>query len=178
MQDSRRVELDDSVEYLFGALFGAETQHTFSRTRSLTRWRKDLVGAFRAINAAMELNLGNADQLLRRELEEYLRLTVTELKGQADKDKLNTRALCGLIRIIFLILGGLPNHRCQRRRAPRRSWKLDAHRSLIYVHSERQRAQLLRSTLSEDQRFKAPLNDAKMIAWFKHRFPDRYAEVF
>jgi hypothetical protein len=178
MEDSKRVELDDSVEYLFASLFGARTAHTFSRTRGLTQWRKDLVRAFKAVDTALELNLRNADNRLRRQLAEFLQIAIEQLKHQPSKDKLHTRAISSLIRIVFDILGGLPNHLGRTGPIPRTSWKLDQYRSLIYSYSERQRAQLLRSTLTPDERLEAPLKDARMIEWFKDQFPERYLKVF
>jgi hypothetical protein len=178
MDESKRVELDDSVEYLFGFLFGARTAHTFSETRGLARWRRDLVRVFKAIDTALELNLRNADNRLRQELAQCLQTTTEELKRAASKDKLHTRAISSLIHIVFDVLGGLPNHRSRTGAIPRTFWKLDRYRSLIYSYSETQRAQLLRSTLTDDERLKAPLQDAKMIQWFKRRFPGRYLNVF
>lgn len=178
MEDSKRVELDDSVEYLFGCLFGARTAHTFGGTRSLSQWRKDLVRVFTNIDKALDLNLRNADDQHRRELKEFLQITIEQLKNQPNKDKLHTRAISSLIRIVFDILGGLPNHRSRTGPIPRGSWKLDQYRSLIYSYSETQRAQLLLSTLDVDERFNRPLKDADVIRWFKNRFPERYLKVF
>ena len=172
--------MDDSAEYLFGRLFGASTAHTFSTTRALHRWRKDLVRAFRAIDSALDLNLRNADGQLRRQLSEFLDITIRELKRQKDKDKLHTRAISSLVRIVFEILGGLPDHWPRTGPIPRTYWKLDQYRSLIYAHSEAQRAQLLWSTLTEKERsqFPAPLNAAKAVAWFKEKRPKQYLSVF
>ncbi|MFH1748209.1 MAG: hypothetical protein ABIG44_14335 [Planctomycetota bacterium] len=178
MEDSKRVELDDSVEYLFGRLFGAPTAHTFSRTRGFTQWRKDLVRVFGRIDTALDLNLRNADDRHRRELKEFLQITIEQLKNQPNKDKLHTRAISSLIRIVFDILGGLPNHWSRTGPIPRGSWKLDQYRSLIYSYSETQRAQLLLSTLDVDERFKRPLKDADAIQWFKEQFPEKYLSVF
>ena len=178
MKDLERVQLDDSVECLFGSLFGQRAANKFSSTRKLKQWKRDLVKLFTTINTALDLNLQNADNRLRQDLAGLLDQAIDELKQCENKDKLHTFAIDRLVRIVFHILGGLPDHHSRTASVPPTYWKLDQYRSLMYVYSEKQRAQLLRSMLKEDEWMNAPRRDCDLIEWFKRTYPERYLQVF
>ena len=193
VDDKERMHVPLSVEYLFSDLFGKLNYHGYVGSVSVTTWRKDLLKTTRYIRKAIEINVhcdsGHKHRLLEAcdRLLEHLGKAKTIAAIHAVMFEYQTR-------IIFLLLGNMPDH--WRIRSPYSSkfWQLDGHRTLQYQQSASQKAYLLinlvdiRKQLSVEPKDYHDLHDAfyrgcngdpdKFLEWFKSEFPVEYCSVF
>ncbi len=182
-----------SIEYLLSSLFGKLNYHGYVGSVSIPTWRKDLIKTTKYIRKAIEINV-QCDAIHKSSLLE----TCDRLQEQLAKSKtvtsLHAAAFEHQTKLIFLLLGNMPDH--WRSRAPYsdKHWELDGHRTMQYQQTSAQNAYLLinladiRKQLHVKPKNYEDLHDAfyrgsggdpeVFLDWFKKEFPTEYCSVF
>jgi hypothetical protein len=190
-QESMHVPI--SVEYLFSALFGKLNYHGYVGSVSVSTWRKDLLKTANYVRKSVEINV-QTDVFHRNQLLKTCDDLANRLREARTLSAINAAAIECQTRLIFLLLGNMPDH--WRRRAPYapKFWELDGHRSLQYHQTAKQKAYLLinlvdiRQLVSIELKDYADLHEAfyrgfksdadAFLDWFKKEHPSAYCSVF
>jgi len=174
-------------------LFGDLNYKGYVGAVSKARWKRDLRKVTKYIKKSIKLNV-DADAHHKSELLETCEHLEQELKEASTIDQVNTASIKNLIRIVFLLLGNMPDH--WRRRSPYsdRFWELNGHRTLTYTQSEEQKAYLIINLVDIRKRYAVKLDDyedlhavfyrrfigkaSEFVSWFKKSYPETYCQIF
>lgn len=193
MRQRERTNVPISVEYLFSALFGKVPYHGYVGTVSVTTWKKDLAKTGRWIKRAIELN-ARTDSFHRSELLETCDRMISNVEGAKSATEANMKVIESLVRVVFMLLGDMPDNWNQKSPYRNSFWRLDAHRSRQFSQSPVQKVRLLIDLVDRRQRVKLDLgeygslreayadrsggNPEQFLDWFKSEHPAAYCEVF
>ena len=193
MSQREWVNVPISLEYLFSSLFGKAKYHGYVGAVSARTWKKDLAKTAKYISKAIELN-ARTDAFHRRELLETCERLISHIEGAKTVDQANVAAVESLVRLVFMLLGDVPDH--WNKKSPYRdsSWRLDAHRSHQFCQSSVQKVRLLIDLVDQRGCLKLDLGEYgslleayvrcsggspdEFLEWFKREYPAAYCEVF
>ena len=182
-----------SVEYLMSALFGKLNYHAYVGGVGRATWKKDLRKVAKYIKKSIELN-PNTDAHHKSELLQTCDRLEKKVKEASTIDQINVATIEKLIRVVFLLLGNMPDH--WRRRSPYadRFWELDGHRTLGYTQTDEQKAYLIINLVDIGKRYDIrvkgyeDLHDvfyrrfkgkaSEFLGWFKKSYPETYCQIF
>lgn len=182
-----------SFEYLMSALFGKSHYHGYVGSVSKKAWKKDLAKVAKYIRTSIELNV-QTDQHHKDTLRCVCEDLERKIKESSKVEQINVIVIENLIRLIFLLLGNLPDHWRYKSPYADRFWKLDGHRSITHLHSESQKAALIINLIDIKKRFSVPTNGYEdlhdvcfrkfrgnaqaFVEWFKAEQPQVYCQIF
>ncbi len=175
-----------SFEYLMSSLFGMQFYHGFVGYLRLTIWKKELIKILKAVKRAIDLNI-DTDEFHRNELISRCDFGMRKLRESKYKDELDANMIESLIRIVFLLLGEMPENARRRSTSNPKCWKLDRARKITYVQTLQQKTWLILH-LARKKCEKAPDYDElweklcveyrgdhrRFIKWYKDTYPDKY----
>ena len=176
------------------ALFGKLNYHGYVGGVSKATWKKDLRKVTKYIKKSIELS-ANTDSHHKSELLDACDRLEKELKESSTINQINAATIEKLIRLVFLLLGNIPDH--WRRRSPwaDRFWELDGHRTLSYTQSDEQKTYLIINNLVDiRKRYAITVEDyedfhavfyrrfkgkaSEFLGWFKKSYPETYCQIF
>ncbi len=191
--EKETISVPISFEYLLTVLFGKQTYHGFVGVHKVYNWKTHILKLFNAIRKSIIINITVTDEFHKNELLVISARAVEKIRQCKTKDEVNILAIEYLTRIIFELMGKMPNNWDKRIVNRLEYWKLDEFRKLGYTQTERQKLNLILSLPNRDQysdRFsdKSELfykyrvnfrsNNNKFIKWFKEKYKDIYVELF
>jgi hypothetical protein len=167
--------------------------HGYVGAVSARTWKKDLAKTTRYISRAIELN-ARTDSFHRRELLETRERLVSQIEGSKTADQANLAVIESLVKLVFMLLGDMPDNWNQKSPYRDSFWRLEAHRSQHFSQSSAQKVRLLIDLVDRRQRVKLDLGDygslreayvscsggnpEQFLEWFKREYPASYCEVF
>lgn len=194
MDQKNYIDLPLSFEYLMTFLFGKWKYHGYVGYVSRQTWEKDMLKVTRYIKKSILLNVSSdkyhSDQLLSNCSE-----IDNKIKSAHTISAINISLIEHLIKIIFLLIGNLPNH--WRYKAPYKDsfWLLNGHRQLSYVQTDKQKTYLILNIIDVRKMFSIEIeedyedlhevfwrkfksNPLNFINWFREKYPDIYSKIF
>lgn len=193
MADEDWTYVPISIEYLMSELFGKLQYHGYVGAVSRSTWKKDLLKVAKYIKRAVLLNV-ETDAIHRKKVLATCDALLQDLGAASTINAANAAVIEHLIRLVFLLLGNMPDH--WRRRSPYSDsfWKLNGHRTLHYSQSVEQKVATLINAVDIQKRVEVPLeehpnlheafylgfkgNSSEFLTWFKNKYPAAYCEVF
>lgn len=191
--EKESISVPISFEHLLTVLFGKQTYHGFVGVHKVYDWKTHILKLFNAIRKSIIINITVTDEFHKNELLVISGRAVEQIRQCKTKDEVNILALEYLTRIIFELMGKMPNNWDKKIVNRMEYWKLDEFRKLAYTQTERQKLNLILSLPNRDQysdRFsdKSELfykyrvnfrsNNNRFIKWFKEKYKDIYVELF
>lgn len=185
------VNVTSAFALLMSLLFGIRNYQDFAGTHSLTIWKRHLKKLINTIRRSIIINITAVDDLHRKELIMLCDRTISAMQPAKTKDEVNLALIEGLVRLLFGLLGELPNHLGKNSTSNDKLWELDKYRTVVYRQTSKQKVRLICEiannnipglpTASDlwtkwDYYFKR--NDYDFINWFKQNYCDIYADVF
>jgi len=144
MADENRgslVSIPLEVEHFLASVFGGGTTGRavvgHNREKEWKKWCRRLVGRLRKYLDANLVTDRTHRELIHEVIEE-----IEKAIRKPDCER-EPRIVCGLVSLLFLILGDLPGHWFRKRAGRPRDFKLDRFRTLRYCQSPQQRSLLL-----------------------------------
>lgn len=181
------VSLSIEFEHLLRRLFGTR-YFGWAGWHSRTSWKKALVKIMNAIEKTAGLNV-HSDSLHLEQL--YKSIEVARAAAKTE-DLCEPEYIGGLVEIIFLLLGRIPENRHKKVANKDAHFETNRYRSLHYSQNLSQKANLIKD-------YGPPAGDRKecnrvserywralrtkdgaktFVDWYKKEYPDRYAELF
>lgn len=180
-----------SFEYLMTNLFG-KTYHGFiDIPQNLSSWKKETQKIARAINKSIKMNV-TTDLIHYNDILWQCKNVESKLKAAKSINEINIHMIEFQTRVMFLLLGQLPNHWNSRIVNKDIDWKLDVYRSVTFNQSIEQKVNLILS-LKECHGFSDSLKEVDLvnkyfseckgdqeafINWFKYAHTDIYLKLF
>lgn len=174
-----------SFEYLMSSLFGQQFYHGYVGYLRLKRWKKDLIKILKTVRKTIEINI-DTDEFHKNELCSKCDLGIRKLKESKYKDQLDVNMVESLTRIVFMLIGDMPENSRKKSTANPKCWKLDQARKITYVQTLHQRVWLImhrariRGEKNPDydelweKHFEYRGDKRRFIEWYKEAYPDKY----
>lgn len=188
-----KISIPISFEFLLKTLFGNIVYHEFAREHKVYDWKTTILKMINAIRKSILVNLDITDDFHKNELLELCHIAEGKIKESKAKDAINVAAIENLIKIIFVLMGKIPDNYDKRVVNRLEYWKLNRYRKLIYTQTKSQKLNLILSlpnNLWYSDRFPEKLalfekyrtyfrgDVDKFIRWFKNKYKDISAEIF
>lgn len=190
MKNDDYIYLPLSFEYLMTFLFGEQNYHGYVGSVERTTWKKDMQKIARYIKKAIQLNV-HSDNYHRSKLIQICEELTEKIKKSNKIEEINILIIQEFTKIIFNLIGNMPNHRRSKRPYNDSYWKFYGHRNLVYTQNTTQKVWLILSlgskidialkeydSLNEVFYFKFRSNKEKFLSWFKKNYPNQYCEIF
>ena len=147
------------------------------------------------IRKAIIVNLDNCDVLHRKELLGLCEEAEKEIKKAKRKDEVNSILIEFLIKMVFELMGGLPENWHRKVVNRLEDWRLDKYRKLVYTQTAQQKANLIlyfakryraryEGRLPEERDLYRVLwhefngDFGKFVEWFRNKYRNIYPEIF
>jgi len=192
MKHNDYLYLPLSFEYLMTFLFGKLNYHGYVGSVGKTTWKKDMQKIIKYIKKTILLNV-HSDNYHKSKLMRICDELTEKIKKSKRIEEVNILIIQEFTRLIFNLLGNMPDH--WRRRQPYKDlyWTFDGHRSLCYTQNTAQKVGLILSlefhgeidialeeynSLNEVLGFKFRNDKDKFLSWFKKNYPSQYCDMF
>lgn len=180
-----RDSTDLSFEFFLKSIYGERIFHGYS----ITRLRQECKRLVKTIKRAVELNI-ETDSFHKSRIN----LALDELDN-AFKDKdFEPAYIIGLVKMVFLLLGDIPNNWNRKKTSQPSDFILNQHRKIVYLQNLRQKVNLIWkaheyepycNTIKRHELFTTYMNEnngewslKKFIVWYKKKYPKFYLELF
>ncbi len=189
-----KIHAPYEFEYILSRLFGNRTYNGFCNIGNRPAvWKRHISRVLKSLRKAVITNVKLSDRYQQRILTGICDNGLKTLKDAKTIHQINFALIICLVRLVFSLLGRMPNYYNRRLVTSRHDWDLSGHRTLIYVQNERQKANLIRSLSEEgpyvsrfsksDELFHKYVGDYRgkpeaFVNWFKQNYPDIYVELF
>jgi hypothetical protein len=172
-------------------MFG-ESCYGFTGLRKVSSWKRYRLNIVKAVRNSILVNLDTADELHKNKPLELCDQASQSIRETGEKDRLNLLAIEYLIRVIFELMGRMPNHWSMKAVNRLEDWKADTFRKLTYVQTTKQKVELIlslpcmdkyRTRFAHEWELSKKLRHLKddgdrFVKWFKREYPDIYVEIF
>jgi len=187
------ISIPITFEVLLKQLYGRVNYHGSSGHYNITRLKKIYVKIIASIKRAITLNLSEIDSIYKNNLIEHCSNTISKIKICKDIDRINITIIDFYTRLSFQLLGDLPDNWDCHRTAHSSNWKLDKHRNILYISSDKQKSFIILDSyrnyanelkpFSEEDlwnklNYELSNNYTKFIDWFKLEYPLVYVKLF
>ncbi len=187
----RGINVPLSFEHLLSLLFGKIFYHGFVGTHTLGEWKKELIKLIKATERAIKFNI-DKDDFHRNDMVNTCGRSVENLRSAKSFDEVNTFMLEFCMRIIFMLLGHIPDNWDKKSTSHINSWKLDKFRKLVYLRTPEHKANLILSLadkfgysehlpkerdLFRKRHFEFGGDTERFLHWFKNNYRDVYNEI-
>ena len=189
---NEEIYVNIDIENLLSSLFGKVNYHGDTGIMTTSVWKQRLIKIIGSIEKSILYNV-NSDTFHKDKLNLYCEKAKDEIKKSTNINQLNTETIYCLVKIIFYLLGDMPDNWDLKTTNKINHWKLDEYRTLYYTQSQEQKANLILnlsmnsaydnilpeySELSKKRFYEFNKNDTKFIEWFKETYPTVYMEIF
>ena len=187
------VNVPISFEYLLSSLFGKRRYHGFVGLHTFKIWKKHIIKLIGAIQKSITVNVDSTDELNKKTLIRICERAIGEIKRAKRIENINMAMIECLTRLVFELMGGIPDHWDYKAVNRSEHWKLDHYRKLTYTQTTKQKACLILS-LADKQPYGSQLpsyrdlgqklwrdfrgNANEFVQWFKQNYPAVYTDVF
>jgi hypothetical protein len=169
-------------EHFLSFLFGKKRFHGHSGHFPFSVWKKDLISIFKTLSRAVSINL-DTDPAYAEEIAGWCEHAIADIREAKSVDELNADTIRHLLRIIFMLLGDMPNNWHARQTSHRNVWTLDRFRKIGYLRTIRHRAnKLIEMAEGRPRSEKLPTamhrdSPEGFIEWYRKNRPDLYEKV-
>lgn len=185
------IYVNHDFETLLSHLFG-KNYHGDSGSLTISDWKKRLIKIINSIEKGIKYNV-NSDTFHKDKLNLFCETAKDEINKSISINQINTDTIRCLVRIIFYLLGDMPDNWNLKITNKLHHWKLDENRTLYYTQSPTQKVNLILnisrnsnynnilpeySELSKKRFDEFQKNDIKFMEWFKETYPAVYMEIF
>lgn len=171
-------------------LFGKRNYHGYVGSVGKTTWKKDTQKIIKYIKKAILLNV-NSDNYHKSKLMRICDDLTEKIKKSTTIDEINILIIQEFTRLIFNLMGHMPNHWDHKQPYKDLYWKFYGHRSLLYIQNTDQKVGLILSlekeiditlceydSLGEVLCIKFRNDKGKFLSWFKKNYPSQYCDIF
>lgn len=182
-----------SFEYLLSSLFGRRRYHGFVGEHTFRIWKKHVMKLIGAIQKSITVNVNSPDELHKKTLIGICEQAIGEIRRAKRVENINVTTIECLTKLVFELMGGVPDHWDCKVINRSEQWKLDDYRTLSYTQTTRQRVRIIHS-LANRHAYSGQLpsyrdlwqkwwrdfgcNDSEFIQWFKQNYSTVYTAVF
>ena len=191
-----------SFEHLLTQLFGQSFYNVSAGVHWSGVWKIYLSKLITAIENSILVNVDTCDTSHKKKLMLLCKGALKKIKEGKNKDELNIAAIESLTRIVFELMGQMPDNWTPQKLKGSvkcfKSWELDGHRKLTYTQTTHQKVMLILSSADSgaytdrlpgqcelhDKFWHSPKlggfggDSNKFIQWFKKEYQDIYLELF
>lgn len=181
------------TQYLLSSLFGKRHYHGFVGLHGFKIWKKHIIKLIGAIQKSITVNVDSPDEIYKKTFIRICERAIGEIKQAKRIENINMAMIECLTRLVFELMGGIPDHWDYKVVNRLEHWKIDGHRTLVYTQTAKQKACLLVS-LADKRPYSSQLprprelnqklwvdfagNANEFILWFKQNYPTVYIDVF
>ena len=191
--ENKKVLIPIDYEYLLSNLFGKSNYHAISGNQDIEFLRRTFTKIFKSIKRSIELNIYSADQILKDDLKVICENFIEDIKKTSNPDSLNIKMNTNLTKIIFLLIGRIPNNWNKRKTNFNKEWMLDRYRNVNFTSNYRQRTYLIIENfgMHSNNNKNITINQLwdklnydfhndyfKFVNWFKENFFNIYKKLF
>lgn len=192
-EKTESVYLNLDFEHLLSNLYGKSTTHGIVGMKDKTTWLKTILKVLSSIEKAINQSIETNDINHKNELSFLCYKTKENVEKASNINSINLEVISGLVKIIFILLGQMPNNWFKKIVNRPDSWKLNDFRTIIYTQNYTQKANLIiylsdKSAYNEGLPHKNDLNlilykdfqnnNQKFVDWFKQNYPNNYLKMF
>ncbi len=187
------IHLPFTFQDLLRAIFGKRSYEYMDEEVRFSAWKKIMRNTVKKIRQAIAVNLDTTDALHMRTLLGLCEAANQGIGRAKTKDELDSSVIEILVRIVFELLGGMPENRDKLGVSNPRCWKLDTYRKVSYTQTAVQRVATIFSLKQRNEyserlppmgdfydklwrEFKGDRN--KFLDWFKRKYTDVYLDIF
>lgn len=188
----KSISIPIEYEYLLSFLFGKSNYHAITGTQDIKFLKKTFTNIFKSITRSINLNIYSCDQTQKNELLSICDNALADIKKPANSEILNIRMITNLTKIVFLLIGQVPNNWEKRKTNFNKEWKLDKYRNINYTSNYQQMTFLI---LDNYKTYSKSINGLsikklwdklnyefhndyfKFINWFKNNHFDIYKKI-
>jgi hypothetical protein len=155
----------------------------------IKRWQTFYLECLRIINRSLFATIGYVDPSHKKKIVDTLESAISKVKSASRKDEIHSALIVSLFKIIFLLLGRLPEN------SKGKTFYFSAFRTLTYCQTEEQLSYLLRKEIQRElshfgfgdsldadlafakwaKQAKFKTNDSSAyVKWFSETFPEQF----
>lgn len=187
------ISLDYDFESLLSTLFGKEKNHGIVSAENNTSWAKHICRIFELIEKSINQNIVFSNNYQKSEISHVLSEVKVKISEKKSINSINQDTITGMSKIIFNLIGKMPDNWERKVINHPNHWRLDRYRTIYYSQTNRQKANLIMELAKHsDYNFGLPskqeLNhkfyrefkndEVRFIDWFKKNYPENYIKMF
>ena len=186
-----RVFLSDSFEYLLRYLYGQNYRFYFESI-TFTKWKQLLGKITNSIETSIDNTVEIIDKKHRKDMVNICRITQEQISKSENLNDLNENTILCLIKLVFYLLGEIPDHWDLEKVNKPKHWKLNSHRQIMYYQSNEHKVNLIidnappidqsneynKSYLMEKLHKEFHRDYTKFLDWYIAEHKDKYYELF
>ena len=187
------IYLDINFEHLLSNLFGKSNYHSITGHYKSTTWAKYICKIFDAIEKSIDQNIAFSDNYQKSEFSRICTDTKSKIQANQNINSINHDTILGMSKIIFNLMGKMPDNWDRKVVNHPNHWRIDRHRTINYSQTTRQRANLIMELANHpdyssglpsiqdlNRKFYIELgnDEVKFIKWFKDNHPHNYIKMF
>ena len=186
----KREEVSRDVMDLFRQLYGFQSTPLSFGFVSDAEFKGDFIKLLQTIKIAMIHSELQTDKLHFESLIKTIDSSIEYIKKQKDREIINGIILSTLSRIVFLLIGEIPNN-YEEGKDNKGSWSLNKSRQIIYIQKSRHKEEVLfrlaqsgqiegiADTIELNSQFlKEKMKKETKIEWFERTRPSEFLSIF
>lgn len=137
------IYLNDSFEIFEKIIFSSYIYHQDAGLKTLEEWKERNLKISTAIKLAIEQNLLHTDKIHKNNILFQINRLIENINNAKDFDYLSNEITIKLTKIIFLLLGDIPDNWDKKSKSLPKKWKLNRHRTLKYIITDRKKSLII-----------------------------------
>ncbi len=187
------IHLSSEFEDLLSIINGKTNHHGDTGFKNSRQWGKRLTIILSSIEKSIVQNIATTDETHKNDLLWLCSEAKGKITSSKNIDQINQDTIYYLVKLIFNLLGNMPDHWDLKKVNNRKHWDLNEYRSICYTQDSKQKKDLVLKlanqtnhdlelpeiTVLEDKLYKDfKGNEIKFILWFKEYYPEAYLKIF
>ena len=191
MKEKETYYISVEFEHLLTFLFGRRNYHGFAGEHDLKSLKLHFAKVFNAIQKSIQLNV-NSDILHKEDLINLCKTSKSSINSAHNISHLNLISFEYLTKIVFQLMGQMPNNWEKGSTSHPKSWTLAKYRSIVSTATYEQKANLIidatyrskfnqipkRTELLKLLNIKFKNNYQSFVEWFREEYPVTYSQIF
>ena len=187
MSNDQFIDFPISFENLMSSLFGKTNFHGTTGYIPLENWKKYILRIFKALKTSICVNIDIADLAFRSKIISICDEAIIKLEEAENMDEINTITIERLVKLTFMLQGGLPNNWNKKSVNLPHNWKLNTFRKVVYLQTDKNKVDIILNTYKNDEDIGDLYNKlnrdykrnySRFLDWFKKEYPERYSDIF
>lgn len=187
------IDISLGFENMLSFLFGKDNHHGDVGSMTHPEWKKTLLKIINAIEKSVNQNVNFTDSYQKVELDRAINEVKVRIARSNSINQTSHDMILYLTKIIFNILGRVPENWDKKNTSRKELWKLSDFRTLGYTQNYTQKANLIiylsdysnyneglppKRDLQRKLYMELKCNDFEFVEWFKLKYPQNYLKIF
>ena len=191
MRETDRIGFPLSFEHMLGRLFGEKFSCGFSSySKKIASWKKVQIKLLKSVKKAVLVNV-DTDEYHMKDILMICDSGLKKISQCKSIDQINVNMIESYTKIIFRLLGNMPNNSRKKNVSHRSIWKLNKFRKLTYTQTVDQKVNLILriakqrgskgdpsfSELWDKLYIEFKSDKIRFLDWYKKNFKDKYIDL-